>query len=284
VLGDLKERRARGHRGPQRARIAGSPPAGLVDVHRVLGEHPVAQAGVRVGERVAGALADRVDRAGREPDPEHIRRQLAGSAARDPVPRRQRHDRRLQRRAERRLANPERQLGDRLGLALRATQPLRAMLDHDHADRRQLKDLMTTEPATAPALILAELTAAATTGVRVVIDDLIDLVLGRKLATRTPMPILPTRLALGAILGQQLLRFRARLRTPLLTRLRRILRRRLRTRTRVPPRLLLKPPQPILEPLHPSSQLENELDARLPTIVIDRLRFHAIHATKIRRR
>jgi hypothetical protein len=57
---------------------------------------------------------------------------------------------------------------------------------------------MTTEPATGPALILAELTTAATTRVRVVIDDLIDLVLARKLATRPAMPLLPTRLALGA--------------------------------------------------------------------------------------
>ena len=86
------------------------------------------------------------------------------------------------------------------------------MLDQQHADRRQLSALMATEPATGPALILAELTAAATTRVRVVIDDLIDLVLRSELATRTAMPLLPARLALGAILGQQLLRLRARLR------------------------------------------------------------------------
>src|SRR5688572_25311305 len=130
------------------------------------------------------------------------------------------------------------------------------MLDRQHADRRQLSDLMATEPATGPALILAELTAAATTRVRVVIDDLIDLVLRSELATRTAMPHLPARLALWRHPWPTTPSpSRARLRTPLLTRLRRILRRRLRTRPRVPPRLLLKPPQPILEPLHPSSQL-----------------------------
>ena len=157
------------------------------------------------------------------------------------------------------------------------------MLDDQHADRWQLSDLMATEPATWPALMLAELTAAATARVRVVIDDLIDPVLGSELATRTAMPLLPARLALGALPGQQLLRLRTRLRTPLLTRLRRILRRRLRTRPRVPPRLLLQPPQAILDVLHPSSQLENELDARLPAGVIDRLRLSALHTTKIRR-
>jgi hypothetical protein len=96
------------------------------------------------------------------------------------------------------------------------------MLDQQHADRRQLSDLMATEPAIGPALIERELAAATTASVRVVIDDLIDLVLGSELATRTAMQILPARLALDAILGQQLLRLRARLRTPLLTRLRRI--------------------------------------------------------------
>lgn len=58
---------------------------------------------------------------------------------------------------------------------------------------------MATEAATGPALILAERPAAATTRVRVVLDDLIDLVLGRELATRTAMAILPARLALCAI-------------------------------------------------------------------------------------
>ena len=61
---------------------------------------------------------------------------------------------------------------------------------------------------------VAELTAAATTHLRVVIDDLIDLVLGRKLATRAPMPILPARLALGAILACSFWRCRTRPKTP----------------------------------------------------------------------
>ena len=52
VLGDLKQRRVCGGRGPQRTRIAGGPPAGLVDVQRGLAEDPVPQPGVGAGERV----------------------------------------------------------------------------------------------------------------------------------------------------------------------------------------------------------------------------------------
>jgi len=50
---------------------------------------------------------------------------------------------------------------------------------------------MAPEPATGPALVLAELATAATARVRVVIDDLIDPVLRRELATRTAMALPP---------------------------------------------------------------------------------------------
>jgi hypothetical protein len=68
---------------------------------------------------------------------------------------------------------------------------------------------------------------ASTTRLGVVIDDLIDLILGPQLATGTLMPGLPTRLAALTLPSRELLGLRARLRPPLLTRLRRILRRRL---------------------------------------------------------
>ena len=96
------------------------------------------------------------------------------------------------------------------------------MLDEKHADRRQLGDLMTTEAASGPPFIGGELVAAPPAHLRVVLDDLIDPILQSERATRTQMPLLPARRALGAIPGQQLLRLRARFRTPLLTRLRRI--------------------------------------------------------------
>jgi len=82
ALGDLKERGGRGGRGPQRATLTAGPPAGLIDMHRALVQHPVLQLQVRAGERVAGALADMVDRAGREHDAEQI-------AASSVIPRRE---------------------------------------------------------------------------------------------------------------------------------------------------------------------------------------------------
>ena len=55
---------------------------------------------------------------------------------------------------------------------------MRAMLDHDHTDRRQLGDLAAAEPATGLTLLDRELMAAPAARIRVVIDDLIDLILG----------------------------------------------------------------------------------------------------------
>jgi hypothetical protein len=73
------------------------------------------------------------------------------------------------------------------------------MLGPDHAHRRQLSDLMATEPSARPALLWSEPMPATATRIRVVIDDLIDLILGRELATHAPMPRLtasPTPLSL----------------------------------------------------------------------------------------
>jgi hypothetical protein len=97
------------------------------------------------------------------------------------------------------------------------------------ADRRQLGDLVAPEPAAGPLLMLAELMPAAATRLRVVRDDLIDLILACQPTARSTMAFLPAGPALGTVLGQQLPGLRARLSTPLLTRLRQIRRRRLGT-------------------------------------------------------
>jgi len=157
-----------------------------------------------------------------------------------------------------------------------------AMLGRDHADRRQLADLVATEPPARPALRLIEPTPASATRIRVVIDDLIHLILRPQLSTRTPMPSLPTSLTALAFAAHQLLGLRASLRPPLRPRLRRIHRRRRGARTRVAPCLLLKPPQPILVLLKPARQLENELNTRHTPRVKNRLRLDAIHACNIR--
>jgi hypothetical protein len=156
---------------------------------------------------------------------------------------------------------------------------MRAMLDHHHADRGQLGELMAAEPARGPALRERERTTASPTGVGIVIDDLINLVLRREPPTRAAMSRLPARLALAA---RELLRLRSGLSPALLTRLGRITRRRLRARARVLAHLLLQSPQPLRVLLNPTRQLEHELHTDLTPRVIDRHRLRAVHDCKIR--
>ena len=156
------------------------------------------------------------------------------------------------------------------------------MLAEDHTDRRQLSDLMATEPPTRPALRGIERPPAPATRSRVVIDDLIHLIGWLQLAPGATVPKLPTLLAALTVFAHRLLCLRARLRTSLRPRLRRILRRWLGTRARVLPSLLLKPLQPILMLTDPVGEIENELNTRLTPRVIDRLRLHAVHTCKIR--
>jgi hypothetical protein len=62
------------------------------------------------------------------------------------------------------------------------------MLGPPHADRRQLSDLVATEPPARATLPVIEPAAAPTACIRVVIDDPIDLILGPQLAAGTLMP------------------------------------------------------------------------------------------------
>src|SRR4051812_28163031 len=121
-----------------------------------------------------------------------------------------------------------------------------------------------------------------TASVRVVIDDLINLILRLQFATRAAMPALPTSLAPLAFPAHQFLGHRARLRPPLCPALGRIGRRRTRARARILTRLLLQRLQPIPVLLNRACQLENELHTRLTPRVIDRLRLSTLHACKIR--
>jgi hypothetical protein len=70
-------------------------------VERVLVEDPVVQLGVRTGERVAGALTDRIDRAYGKTQAEQLAREFGHAPPRDAVASGQGHDRRLQARAKR---------------------------------------------------------------------------------------------------------------------------------------------------------------------------------------
>jgi hypothetical protein len=237
ALGDLKERGGRGARAPQRAALAAGAPAGLIDRHRALVQHPVLQLAVRAGQRLGGSLADRIDRAGRQRDAEQVPGELADPSARDSMPGGQRHDRRLQPRPERAAADRVWQSGAGPCATVPAAQLVSAMLGPNHADRRQLRDLAAAEPPARPALLFSKLPSASTAPIRIVIDDLIHLILRLELATRTPMPRLTARLTRLALPTHQLLRLGPRLRPPLRPRLRRIRRRRLRTRPRLLARL-----------------------------------------------
>ena len=138
-----------------------------------------------------------------------------------------------------------------------------AVLGHEHADRRQLADLVATEPPARPLLLSIEPAPASATRPRKVINDLIHLILRLELTTRTQVPRPPTSRSSLTLAADQLLRLRARLRAPLRPRLRRISRRRLGARTRTLPRSLLKPLQSILVLSDPVREIENELDTGL---------------------
>ena len=85
-----------------------TPPGDSTDVHRRLVQDPVLQVQMRAGERLRGALADRVNRAGRQLHPEQVPGELGDPAPGDTVTGGQRHDRGLQPR-------PERAANDRVG-------------------------------------------------------------------------------------------------------------------------------------------------------------------------
>jgi hypothetical protein len=69
-----------------------------------------------------------------------------------------------------------------------------AVLGHDHAGRRQLGDLVAPEAMRGNPLPGGELVPASAAAVGIVIDDLIDLILRRELATRAAMSALPAAL------------------------------------------------------------------------------------------
>ena len=102
---DPEHRGLAGQRAPQRSAAAGGLPAGLVDVDDRRRLDLLLEPGVRRGERLTGALDDRVDRPGRELDPEQLPRELGRVAAGDTVADRERHDRGLQPRPERRAGH-----------------------------------------------------------------------------------------------------------------------------------------------------------------------------------
>ena len=125
---------------PRPAPPAGPAPAGFVGVHDRLLTHRAGQLVIRVGERVAGALADRLDRGGRhrtcEVVDDELRDLLAGHV------RGQADDRRAQVGAERPLRCSRAKITQRDLAAARAPAPQPLMLGDQAHDRGQLPHLM----------------------------------------------------------------------------------------------------------------------------------------------
>jgi hypothetical protein len=76
-----------------------------------------------------------------------------------------------------------------------APQLVGAMLGQDHADRRQLRDLMAPKPPIRPMLLGGERLSTAPARLRIAIHDLIDLILGPQPAASTPMARLTASLS-----------------------------------------------------------------------------------------
>src|SRR5665648_1085550 len=115
------------------------------------------------------------------------------------------------------------------------------------------------------------------------VSDLLHLIFRQQLSPGATVTGLRARLALLPVLLQQFLRFLPRLRSTLLTSLRHIRRRRRGTVARTRGGFLLQHPQPLLQTQLPIHQPHQELNARLPTRVIDRLSLRPLHTDKVRR-
>ena len=112
-----------GERTPEHPALAAGLPAGLVDVHDRRPFDLLLKPGVRRGERIAGALDDRVHRPGRELDPEKLTGELGRVTTRDTVADRKRDDSGLESRPER-PPRLDRRLGCRERRALRTAHPV----------------------------------------------------------------------------------------------------------------------------------------------------------------
>src|SRR6266545_8145574 len=267
---DPEDRLGRGERGPERALAAAQAPAGLVDVDGGGGADVIVKLSMGPCERLTGALHERVDGTGRQVGAKQVAHQLDGVAAGDAVPDRERGDRRLKPRPERRAGVASGKLGARLGGTGRAAQPVQAVLRHRDRDRRQLTDLVALRDGRVDTLVLAEQTRAAIAALRPMLNHPID-ALERKQPT---VPALVARLTATAAA-------RTWRRKPA-GRRRRILRRRQRRVTRTAAHLLLELLDTGLKPLVPRRQRENELHTTLPPRVVDRLRLVPLHPAQIR--
>ena len=190
VLGDLEERRLGGGRGPQRATLTAGAPARLSTC--TASWSSTQSCSCRCG--LANASEARWQIASALPVESVTPNRSCASSA---IPRREIRCRAVNvtTAACNRGPNAQTPIGSGTGAgscaAVPTAQLVRAMLGPGHADRRQLSDLVATEPPARRALLLAEPMPASTARVRVMIDDLLDLILGTQLTTGTRCPGCP---------------------------------------------------------------------------------------------
>jgi hypothetical protein len=162
-----------GERTPEHPALPAGLPAGLVDVHDRRPFDLPLKPGVRCGQRITGALDDRVHCPGRDLDPEKLTGELGRVTTRDTVADRERDDSGLEPRPE---CPPrlERRLGCRDRCALRAANPVQPMLGHPDRDRRQLRDLTPRRLNPLDALPLDELVRTRPAPLGPVLDELVN--------------------------------------------------------------------------------------------------------------
>src|SRR5919108_1124999 len=272
--GDPEHGRLTGQGAPERPAGAGGLPARLVDVDDRRRLDLLLEPRVGRGERLAGRVDDRVDRAGRQLEPEQLPGQLARVAARDTVSDRERHHRRLQPGPERRAWHLVGKLGPGRAGALGAADSVQPVLGHTHRDRRQLRDLLPPRLHRVNAASRVEHVRAHAAPLGPMLDALVDL-RGRK---QPPVPALVPGLASPLAAGAWPAwprRCRGRI-------LRGRQRRVARAATEPPLKLgdaSLQPPVRLDELADPHQQRHR----RLPVAVEDRLRLGPLHAGRVRR-
>jgi hypothetical protein len=196
---DPEHRAPARQRAPERPVAAGGLPAGLVDVDDRRRFDLLLEPRMGRSECLPGPLDDRVDRPGRELDPEQLAGELGRVAARDPVADRERHDRGLQSRPERRPRHLAGKLGAGRAGACGAAHSAQPVLGHPHRERRQLSDLVPPRLRGVDQLLPVEHTRARAAPPRPMLDDLVH-PLGRKQASAPPFV---TRLAAARPAGSR---------------------------------------------------------------------------------
>ena len=166
--GDGEDRDQPGHGDPEPPLIPPLLPRGLVDVGRVGGPHVLPQfldRGLQLGGGLPLQPGDHPDG---DREPEQVGGQLADRSLAEAIGPGEHAEDRSQPGAERPGGDARRQGGAGRGAAMRALQPMEAVLVHRRLDRRHLGDLVPQRLG----VVAVEIVAAATATRRLALEDL----------------------------------------------------------------------------------------------------------------